>query len=172
MNVTPPDDNQKWLHEMMQRDAHREHDKLADYQQAINEAAMKGADAALRAVLLINGGAAVSVLAFIGGLAAQSRIKLEQLNMVANSLGWFAAGVATAVAGMGLAYLTNYIASMVEKSLEKSWQPPYARPGTRTPRLRRCKVAVHIVTVVIGLTSLALFVYGVLDVKDAISHLR
>ena len=105
MSVTPPDENQKWLHEMMQRDAHREHDKVTEFHRAVNEAAIRGGDAALRAAMLINGGAAVSVLAFIGGLAAQSRIKLDQLNMVANSLGWFAGGVAAAAAAMGCAYL-------------------------------------------------------------------
>ena len=91
--------------------------------------------------MLINGGAAVSVLAFIGGLAAQSRIKLDQLNMVANSLGWFAGGVAAAAAAMGFAYLTNYLAGKVERSFEKWPQPPYVREGklrTEAPALESC----------------------------------
>ena len=63
--------------------------------------------------MLINGGAAVSVLAFIG-LAAQSRIKLDQLNMVANSLGWFAGGAAAAPPW--IAYLTVHNVRKLERS--------------------------------------------------------
>ena len=67
-----PYDHQKWLHEMTRQDAQRAHDQLAQFAQSVNEAAVKGGDAALRAALLINGGAAVSVLAFIGGYSTTS----------------------------------------------------------------------------------------------------
>jgi len=44
----------------------RQDDLLAQFLHA-NEAAIKGGEAVLKALLLINGGAAVSILAFIGG---------------------------------------------------------------------------------------------------------
>jgi hypothetical protein len=76
-----------------------------EFHRSLNEAAIKGAETALRSALLINGGAAISVLAFIGGLAMQSRIRLDQLHAVAHSLVLFAFGVVAAVVAMVLASL-------------------------------------------------------------------
>ena len=97
MTNIPPTPDQTPRDDLVQRDRHHAHDHVNEFQRSLNEAAIKGADAALRSALLINGGAAVSVLAFIGGLAAQSRIKLDQLQAVAHSLTLFAFGVAAAV---------------------------------------------------------------------------
>ena len=75
----PPFEYQKWLHDVVRQHAHRAHDANRQFQVNVNQATIKGGDAALRAALLINGGAAVSVLAFIGGLVSQRRIELNQL---------------------------------------------------------------------------------------------
>jgi hypothetical protein len=77
---------------------HSRYDALFDQ---LNDAVIKVAEGALRAGLLINGGAAVSVLAFIGSLAAKDLITASQLASVADSLEIFAICVAAAVAGMG-----------------------------------------------------------------------
>ena len=61
-------DHAKWLLEMQREDAHRAHDEAKNFYQQVNEYTIKAGENALRAFLLINGGAAVSVLAFIGGL--------------------------------------------------------------------------------------------------------
>jgi hypothetical protein len=111
-------------------------------------------------------------LAFIGGLAAQSRIKLDQLNTVANSLVLFAFGIVAALTGMILAYFTNYVTAAVERSFERAGLPPFVRPGKRTRALRRVKITIHIAATLVGLASIALFVWGVFDVRNAISHLR
>jgi hypothetical protein len=111
-------------------------------------------------------------LAFIGGLAAQSRIKLDHLNAVANSLVLFAFGIVAALTGMILAYFTNYVTAAVEQSFERAGLPPFVRPGKRTRALVRVKVTIHIAATLVGLASIALFVWGVFDVRNAISHLR
>jgi len=116
-DVPPPN-------ELQRQDARLAHDQLGQFQRSANEAAVKGGDAALRAVLLINGGAAVSVLAFIGGLAAQDRIKLDQLKGVADSLRLFAFGMVAAVMGMGLAYLTNWVTGIALGSVERCLSRP------------------------------------------------
>jgi hypothetical protein len=119
-------------YELQRQYAQRAHDQLGQFQQSVNEAAIKGGDAALRAALLINGGAAVSVLAFIGGLPAQDRIKLDQLKGLAGSLMLVAAVVA-----MGFAYFTNYTVAAEAKSHERQWEYPYVKPGKNTPKLRK-----------------------------------
>jgi hypothetical protein len=172
MTNTPPIPDQTRRDELAQRDAHHAHDHVNEFQRSLNEAAIKGADAALRSALLINGGAAVSVLAFIGGLAAQSRIKLDQLQAVAHSLALFAFGVAAAVVSMVFAYLTNLVAADIERSLVRLAQPPFIAPGKHTPSLGRVKTIFHITALSFGIASLVLFLYGVFNVKDAITHLR
>jgi len=164
-DVPPP-------YELQRQDAQRAHDRLGQFQRSVNEAAIKGGDAALRAALLINGGAAVSVLAFIGGLAAQDRIKLDQLKAVADSLMLFAFGVVAAVVGMGLAYLTNLITAIHAGSVERLSHPPYLRPGKNTATLSRMRNSFHAAAVVATLASIALFVWGMFDVRNAISGLK
>jgi hypothetical protein len=50
-------------------EARRQHDRVDEFAQEMNVVATKNADLALRTAILINGGAAVSVLASLGGLA-------------------------------------------------------------------------------------------------------
>ena len=97
----PPFEYTKWAHELKREDVQRASDLHVSRVDKSNEAAIKAADAALRAGLLINGGAAVSVLAFIGSLATKELIAVPQLSRVAASLENFALGVAVAVMGLG-----------------------------------------------------------------------
>lgn|SRR5262249_10710794 len=171
-NAPPPFEYQKWAHEINRQDAQRAHDRLGDFFQSVNESAVRGGDAALRAALLINGGAAVSVLAFIGGLAAQDRIKLDQLKGVAGSLGLFAFGVVAAVLGMGFAYFTNYTVAAQINSYERLWEQPYVKPGKNTFKIRLAKYAFHTVAILAALASVTLFIWGVFDVQRAISGFK
>ena len=82
----PPFEVQKWAHEMKREDAYRAFDLFDSRFDIIDQAAIKAADSALRAGLLINGGAAVSVLAFIGSLATKELIAVSQLSHVATAL--------------------------------------------------------------------------------------
>ena len=75
---------------MKREDAQRAFDLHSSQLDKMNEAAIKSANSALRACLLINGGAAVSVLAFIGSLATKELIAVSQLSRVASSLEIFA----------------------------------------------------------------------------------
>jgi hypothetical protein len=59
--------------------AERTHALNIDYMNPANEAAVKYAESAVKAMMLINGGASVSLLAFIGGLAAQGKVQLSGL---------------------------------------------------------------------------------------------
>ena len=105
---TPPFEQQKWVHEMKREDFYRASDWRDSRLKLLDEAAIKSADAALRAGLLINGGAAISVLAFMGSLAAKDLVPISHLSRVADSLVVFAWGVVAAVFGLGLSYLTHF----------------------------------------------------------------
>lgn len=77
---------------------------------ALEAAAMEGAAQGLKALLLLNGGACVALLAFLGSTATSSSLRDEFVPLVsatAGSLIWFAAGAGVAVLACILAYWTN-----------------------------------------------------------------
>jgi hypothetical protein len=78
------------------QDAIREHDRSREYQKATDEAVIKGGELAIRTVMLINGGAAVAVLAFIGALVREGGVSVKEIAGVSTSLLWFGGGVAAA----------------------------------------------------------------------------
>ena len=98
----------------------------------MNELNIKSSEITLRTCFLINGGAAVSVLAFIGGLELKGLIGAPQLSLIADSLIMFAFGVVAAVAGMGLSYVVHYLTGLHVASMEKVWEHPWVKPGKRT----------------------------------------
>jgi hypothetical protein len=171
INIPPASDKTR-LDELAQRDAHHTQGHVNEFHRSLNEAAIKWAETALRSALLINGGAAVSVLAFIGVLAAQSRIKFDQLHAVAHSLVLFAFGVVAAVVAMVLASLTNFFAAEIEGSFVRLAQPPFIVPGKRTRGFVYLKMIIHVAALLVGIFSIAFFLWGVFDVKNAITHLR
>jgi hypothetical protein len=73
-----------------------------------------------------------AVLAFIGGLISKDKIAIGKLGTVADSLTWFAVGVACAMAAMGLAYFTNYCIAGAAHSQIRKWDPPFVEPGPKT----------------------------------------
>jgi hypothetical protein len=170
INQPPPSpsddlDFRKWAHEQNMKAAERAHDKSDEFVRQINEAAINVGNLALRMGMLINGGAAVALLTFVGNLPA------EQKRAVAATLGWFAGGVAAAVLGLALAYFTNYCIVRKERSKTWNYQPPYVADGPDTNWWHRLNVLCHILAIVVGLGSLVLFVVGMFYVRAALTKL-
>lgn len=167
----PPLDYQKWAHELQRQDAQRAHDKTDDFFDLANEAAVKAAESALRMAMLINGGAAVSVLAFIGGLVSQGRVKIDQLSGIADSLALFAIGTALSVGAMAASYFTHYFMGGIAASQIRMWEHPYLKDAPKTKTMRRCNFGFHMLAIVLGLASLGMFVYAMFNVREAITYL-
>jgi hypothetical protein len=152
-------------------DALREHDRAKDFEDKTNEATITSGQVALRTSVLINGGAAVAVLAFIGALVGNDRVGLAQVGKMAGSLMWFAAGVAAAGAALGLSYCTNFCDVKVSESRIRKWEHPYLDDGRSTPKWRRWAIAFHSAAIAVGVSSLVLFIIGMVAVRNAIKHL-
>ncbi len=167
---SPPFEQQKWLHEMKREDAYRASDRLNSLMDTLNQAAVKSAEATLRAGILINGGAAVSVLAFMGSLASKNSLIVPQLSRVAGSLEVFAWGVAFAVAGLGLSYLTHFFEANYVSSLERNTEFPFDQPGPSSRGIRRLRHCAHILAVVSFLICIGCFVGGMISVRSAVEH--
>jgi hypothetical protein len=169
-NKPSPFDYQKWLHEMARQDAYRAHDKISELGDSINKSAMDSAQTALRTSVLINGGAAVSVLAFIGGLVGHG-LKISELGDVAGTLVWFAGGAAAATLGLLLSYLTNFCYASALQTAQRKFEHPYI-DDTSASRSWRCfGIAFHILALLVGLASLIAFVWGVVAIRNAIGHI-
>jgi hypothetical protein len=152
-------------------DAIRAHDRSHAFFDAVNEATIKSGEAAIKTSMLINGGAAVSVLAFIGGLVGQGRLTVKQMTDVSSSLVWFAVGVALAASALAFSYFTNYAHVSRESSKIKTWQHPYLIDGPRTGRWTVVAWVFHACAVVAGILSIVVFIVGMLDVRSSITRL-
>src|SRR6266566_4435800 len=154
----------KWSDETKRREAERAHDKVDEFHSSVNEAAIKSAELTLRMSLLINGGAAVSLLTFIGPLPKDQKIAM------ANTLIWFASGVGIAVAALAFSYLTHYFTAAIASSRIRIWQHPYLLAGSRTSRWIVLTRFFHIAAIVLAIASLAAFVGGMVEVRSAFAH--
>jgi hypothetical protein len=157
------------LAELNRTQAEREHAREHEHIRSLNEAAMQNANIALRAVLLINGGAAVAILAFIGSLATSARAQVQvNLPDLVSPLVWFAGGVAAAALGCVLAYCTNYSATASLLNKEHSHEHPYVHETGASKRWRKANICFHAAALVAAVVALVLFFCGVFSAQDAI----
>jgi hypothetical protein len=164
-------EQRRYAHEVARRAAERAHDHLIEHGNKLNEGAMKDAQAAIRIVLAINGGAAVAILAFIGGLKSRNDITITQLHPIANSLIYFISGTATAAIAAACAYLTNLGYARGALLKQPIWEHPY-HLETRTSR-RHVRVGrlCHALGVVMFVLAVVLFCWGMLRTTTAIQAL-
>src|SRR5665213_4151271 len=169
MSKKTDEEKAEYLYEMNRRDAEREHDNLRDFANKLNEAAVGNANLALRSGVLINGGASVAMLAFIGALIGNEVItKGPQLVGITAPLIWFASGVAAAALGMGFAYFTNYCIAGNASTMSRHWEHPYTRESAISKKYKIAAVAFQLIAIVLGLASVAAFVIGMIRVYVAI----
>jgi hypothetical protein len=92
------------------------------------------------------------------------------LGDVAGSLTWFAGGVAVGALAAGAAYATNYsIAVLLSRARE--WDQPFIRDGQRSNRWRWIARSFHILTIALGIGSVAAFGLGIVPVRKSIGRL-
>jgi hypothetical protein len=167
----PQTEEAKWAHGLNREDAHRAHDNAEEFHSYTNRAAIETANLSLRTLVVINGGAAIAVLTFLGGVASKEKIDFAKVGVVAGTLKWFAFGVALAVLAMALSYLTNFAMAAIASSMARKWEHPYVSDGPKTKRWRRINLAFHICAMLTAFGSLALFLAGMFAASDAITLL-
>jgi hypothetical protein len=152
------------------RDAERMHALNEAYLKLASEAAVKYAESTVKAIMLINGGASVSLLALIGGLAAQGKVR--GLSLLTNSLMWFASGVLSAAIGAFLAYFAAYCGAAHEHNISKIWTPPYVMETVISRRWNRREIICRRAAILAGVISLVFFVCGMISVWYAVAHIE
>jgi hypothetical protein len=104
---TQPEPMSKEAFDLMIRAAERAHDDEKGFGAKANEAAVKAAEEAIKAAILINGGSSVAMLAFIGTLASKELVSPFQLAAMSKPLVYFGSGLTAALIGSAAAYFTN-----------------------------------------------------------------
>jgi len=152
--------------------AERAHDSEEDSWNKANDAIIASGTLALRTAVIINGGAAVATLAFIGSLVTDAKLPLGiAVNQLTAPIKWFAIGVAVATLAMGIAYLVNYCNAGLISSRTQNWEAPFIRETIATTRWRFASNALTVVAILCAIASLGLFIYGMLAIQSAISIL-
>jgi hypothetical protein len=159
-------------HRQNMEEAHRAHDALTNFYGSVNESTIKSGDAVLRACLLINGGAAVAILAFMGTvISREPTTSSKVIAQIAPNLNWFVGGVVAAVVAMGLTYVVHFLTYLRATSQKKVWEHPYIAPGEHTATWGWLKTVLHWVTILLAFLSVGFFVFGLLAMERAATSL-
>jgi hypothetical protein len=161
-------EEEKWKAEKLREDAHRAHDNSLAFHSYVNQAAMESANIALKTLIVINGGAAITILTFLGGVASKEKIDVANVAPVAMTIRYFAIGVALTLAAMAFSYLTNYSMAGIELSRLKTYTHPYITEGPNTPRRKWWNKLFHILSFGFAFVSLILFGAGLFVASDKI----
>lgn len=153
------------------RSAERHHDGIDEFVSRNNDAAIKAGEAALRWVLLANGGAILAMLSFISSMSTRTNEPALQLAHAAESLVWFAFGVMGALIAFLSSYFTNLFHANHAASLIKSWVHPYSEPGETSAKWGLWSNIFHLLAIISGTASLILFIGGIFIVRSAIVQL-
>jgi protein-S-isoprenylcysteine O-methyltransferase Ste14 len=162
----PDPDYARWKFEQDRQLAERYHDKETDFARGSSQAAVENANIALRTLVLINGGAAVAVLAFLGGIDETKTSEL--LDDLTLPVVWFAWGVALAALGIGLAYLTNFCITNSIWDRKHNYVHPYVVETPKSQSWSRWATFFQVLAMIAALGSLGCFLTGIYSVRAAL----
>ena len=152
-------------------EARRAHDRNEDFYLTIDESTIKSADAALRTLLLINGGAAVAVLAFAGAVVSKGTSNHQIVAHISRSLAYFAWGVVIAAVALCVTYLVHFATGWHTISHLRVWDYPYVIPGKRTMLAAKVKRGLHLLAILLAVASVVVFICGLITVGRALTFL-
>lgn len=163
---------EKWKYDLDRDSAIRAHDQENDFFNRVNEAAIANANLAIRALIIINGGAAIATLAFISRIVSTNDGKLvDKIPELTAPLTCFAWGVALATLATALAYFTNYSITSSSHNRKRIYDPPYVCATAASKRWLRFASGFQAAAIFSALASLFYFVSGMLKIQDVISAL-
>lgn len=151
--------------------ATRAHDLNRQTSANHTKAAIESANFAIRSLILVNGGAVVALLAFLGALESGDSGNALKVDALIVPLLSFGLGVAFSAVTVTLAYLVNMLDSDITNSVHLTWEHPYVEEDEKAPRLKWWRVRLHIAAIIFALASLMSFFVGIITVATAMSEL-
>ena len=172
MTDQPPNpEHEKWKYEQNRFMAERAHDAEQEFFSKTNAAAITSGNHAIRALIIINGGAAIAMLAFIGQLVSVNDKLAGKFSDLAAPLSCFAQGAALATLSVMFAYLTNYCIAATSAKKDRHYEHPYIRDTPSSKHWTKAVWLFQFVTIITAAFSLLFFVLGMIEVRDAITLL-
>jgi hypothetical protein len=171
MSDAQASDYERYLYEKQQRHAERAHDTEKEFFYAVNEACIRSGESAVKFCMLINGGAALAMLSFLGALASQGKITTIQLTNLSGTLMWFAMGVAAGALSQGFAYLTNFSLAGMSSRRSRVWDFPYLLETRASAFWSKAYYVFITVAVVMAIAAFVLFIIGICDVRSSLKVL-
>jgi hypothetical protein len=162
----------EWAREHNIRMAERAYDELATLRRHVEEATIQSGAAAIRSALLVNGGAVVVILGFLGAVSANAKLDdLSRVAEVTSTLQWFGWGTVCAMFALVFVYLTNSCHATIAALYDTNYKHPYIHENEKTRSRRRCGIAFNASAFIFGLSSLVFFIYGIYDVQYSVTRL-
>ena len=158
------------IEELNREMAIRQHDRTHEMYSDARKAAIDSAAIALRAMILVNGGAVVALLAFIGSLEASNGASVT-ISALVEPIEWFGWGVGLAVTSTAIAYLVNVLDSDILSATRGTWNHPYSEKEMRARRLGPPRFLLHVLALGLAIGSLVSFWQGVASITDKIGQL-
>tara|TARA_R110000868_G_scaffold69444_4_gene204458 strand:- start:285 stop:764 length:480 start_codon:yes stop_codon:yes gene_type:complete len=155
MAIDPHD----WAREVFER-----HDRRAE---ALENASIEAGNLALKALLILNGGASIAVLGFLSSVYSSELDFTEKANAMlpfVSALQKFAIGAGLAVFASAIAYLANSFYARALMDYGRSFEWPYLSEGEESKSNWKWGVRFNNVVIVAALGSIAMFVWGVVSV--------
>ena len=152
--------------------AERAHDSEEKFWLKTNDATINAGNLALRTLLIINGGAAIALLAFIGNFAPVlpgEYAGLPKIHPSITALMWFAFGVTASVMAMAFAYCTNYLYITASAKRTCNFKHPYVHDTDKSKMWGCIGIVTHITTVVLAVLSIIIFILGIYEVNEMIN---
>lgn len=147
----------------------RAHDELNDQLQGFNRAAIETANIAVRSLLLINGGASVALLAFVG--AVESGNSAINSDVLVEPIWRFAVGVGLAVLTAIFAYLVNYLDAVITGAKLRIWEHPYIEETSLSKKLNIFRNVLFCAALLAAACSAILYFLGVWSITAAILNM-
>lgn len=135
--------------------------EVRSYIHGLNGRAVELASATLKALLLLNGGAAVAMLGFVASVSGNDAFGRLELAEVVSALQIYALGAAFAGLATGIGYIVLYMQATFVISRKFIDERPYIHAGSKSRRIYRVYAAVHLSSVLVALLSFAAFLAGV-----------
>lgn len=148
--------------------ARSHHDREYGRGLKLMELARENAALALKSMFLLNGGAAIAVLTFIGGAFVETSNKpnIQPLQLF-DSLAWFSRGAAAAVVAMAFAYFAAACAANASHNLKRVWPYPYHQETPASKRWQRGSLIAEVLAVLSALASIGFLFWGISYVEQA-----
>lgn len=155
MSEDEPEQARK-IWELNKEAAEREHERSDGTILEVSKAAVTNAETVIRTLILINGGAAISIMTFVGSLAAKPGAPTTQIAAIAKGLEWFAIGTLAATLTACFAYLSNFLYVSAEQKRARDYTHPFLHETESASRLLSWAKLCHglaVATVILSLTG-------------------